>query len=610
MHNRVRRAIANLFMAIAFLGISYASYTLLPWRAHLSALDVMTGLVVLLVAEFATLQSRSGYFRFRLAAQLPLLLQFGVFPVVIGQGIVLVLEQLRESMMTRTLALHAPRILSAVLVPALSGVVFEAIVSTGSSIFTRTGAMVGAAVAFWVLSAIFHLLPGRRSLIHPWAPIRGWLAVLLILDATMAFGAIVQQSFGHQGAQLAVTLELVALMGSVALYTDASIRKFQLVNLTNLVSDLASDMDWGRLANHIFEGIRRMVVVDVAVLWFVREDGRLYPYRVYTYDAQNSASSGSSVSSASATSEVKRLEQALSDDQGDGVQFGMGLVGFAASTRDVIAVHSTKQPLLFHWDGMRKLSPSALASPILISREVVAVLSVYHTSAQSAYSSREQALFRIFSKQLGSIFAMMWRYEQTKMEAKIDELTGLYNYRHFDEALHQCVADSDALHQPLTLLLMDLDHFKQINDRYGHLAGNQVLVALAHTLKEMVRADDIVARYGGEEFTILLPGLASREGQAIAERIRQKVENMTFEIDSGLDDFTRPEPAHRVANKVTHRESGATQLHKVKITLSIGVATYPDSADSPLTLIRHADRAMYVGSKQSGRNKVSTYSQG
>lgn len=580
MPKGVYRAILNSVMTVFLLGIIYACYVFLPWQAQLSVLDIWTSLAVLIVAELAVLHGGKLRFRFRMAAQLPLLLHFGVFPVLIGQSLILLAIQIRELWVTRTYSPHYPRIVSAILVPAVSGAVYHAVVFSGPSAQNTTVAVLGAAVAFWITMAVFHLFPGRRTVIHPWKPMLGWLPLLLLMDAIMAFGAIVQQSLGANWAEIAVTFELVAVMLSMALYSDASIRKFQLIKLTTLVSELSSDVEWAQLTEHLFQGIRDIIVGDVAALWLLKEDGRLYPYQVHSYGG-----------------DATQLEEVIWSRQREGTQLGMGLIGFAASSQDVICVRSSREPLLFQWADMRRLAPSALATPILIDGAVMAVLSVYHSTALSAYSAREQSLFRVLSKQLSSIFTMLWRYEQTKTKAEIDELTGLYNYRYFDHALHECVADSDARRQPLTLLLIDLDHFKRINDKYGHLAGNQILVDLAKTLKDMVRTHDIVARYGGEEFTILLPGLSSQEGQAIAERIRHQVEHTHFNIEPGLTDPTRPALA----------ESGVPRTRTVRLTLSIGVATYPDKADSALTLIRHADRAMYVGSKQSGRNKVSTY---
>lgn len=580
MPKGVGQAIACMGVAIAFIAMLYFSYHGLPRPARVNAFDVGTGFAVLVAAEFSIVHSGRARFRFRMAAQVPLLLHLGVFPVLVMQGALTVAEQLYELVLTRTFSPHYPRMVSAFGVPVVSALTYQFIVSNQIGLMHgRVEAVLVAMAVFWFMTAAVHFLPGRRALMHPWTPVRGWLLFLLSLDAIMAFGAIVQQKIGGNWSEIAVTLELVSIMGSMALYTDSSIRRSQLVNLTTLLSELSADTDWSTLAEHLVEGIRRVVLVDVAALWVVRSDGRLYPFFVQAYDPHG-----------------EQLKDELLQEQEDGTAFGMGLVGFAASSREVIRVQSSRQPLLFQWSGVRRLSPSAIATPILMEGEVMAILSLHHRTALSAYTAREEELFRVVSKQLSSIFTMLWRYEQTKIHAQLDELTGLYNYRYFDHALHQCVTDSDTFQAPLTLLLIDLDHFKGVNDRYGHLAGNQVLVKVAQTLKEMVREDDIVARYGGEEFTILLPGLNAADGEAIAERIRRRVEEMSFDIEPGLQDAGRFGPSQRLV-------AGRT----VRLTLSIGIATYPDGADSALTLIRHADRAMYVGSKQSGRNRVSTY---
>ena len=582
MRNSVWRVVVALMVAATLVAMLWISYRWLPWQASVKSLGLWTGSAVLAVAEFAVIHSGKTRFRFRMAAQLPLLLHYGVFPVLALQFLLTIGVLVYESLRTRAFVPHYPRIISALDVPFITGLVYQLALALSHSLPASVQedflAPFLAMVVFWLLAAASHYVPGRRAVVHPWKPISGWFFFLLFLDGMMAFGALLQLAINGPGTHIAVTLELIAIMGSVSLYSDSSIRRAQLVNLSTLISELSADTEWPKLATHLFEGIRRIVVVDVAALWIVRDSGRLLPGFVHAYAANH-----------------EHLADTLRSIE-DGELFGMGLVGFAASSRDVVRVCSPTQKLVFEWSEVRRMTPSALAMPVLMDGQTVAVLTLHHETAYSAYARREEELFSVFSKQLGSIFGMLWRYQQTRMKAEVDELTGLYNYRYFDHALHECVAESDSISQPLTLLLIDLDHFKSVNDKYGHLAGNQVLVRLAETLKEMVRNDDIVARYGGEEFTILLPGLTTEEGEIIAERIRSRVEDMTFEIDPTLLD------SPRVAfGQVTPKPRA------IKLTLSIGVATYPDGADSPLTLIRHADRAMFVGSKQSGRNRVSTY---
>ncbi|NQU40580.1 MAG: diguanylate cyclase [Lentisphaerae bacterium] len=157
--------------------------------------------------------------------------------------------------------------------------------------------------------------------------------------------------------------------------------------------------------------------------------------------------------------------------------------------------------------------------------------------------------------------------------AVTDELTGLANRRRMTERLADEVARADRYDRPLALLVMDIDHFKEINDRFGHAAGDQALKALAELLRADVRTTDHAYRYGGEEFVILLPELQFPESMAVAERLRKDVENCRL-----IDD-----PQQR-------------------ITVSIGMAQYI-KGESPTKFLERADKAMYEA-KQAGRNRV------
>jgi diguanylate cyclase (GGDEF)-like protein len=156
-----------------------------------------------------------------------------------------------------------------------------------------------------------------------------------------------------------------------------------------------------------------------------------------------------------------------------------------------------------------------------------------------------------------------------------DSLTGLYNRKHLMETLDNEVARSKRHKHDFAVLVIDIDHFKEYNDTYGHLAGDEVLSRLASVFKKSVRSCDYVARYGGEEFILVLPEIGPEDGVKAAERIRKKVVKENFAGDG--------EPR--------------------EVTVSVGVASYPKDGDDPQTIIRHADAALYK-SKESGRNQV------
>ena len=166
--------------------------------------------------------------------------------------------------------------------------------------------------------------------------------------------------------------------------------------------------------------------------------------------------------------------------------------------------------------------------------------------------------------------------EKLQKLAVTDGLTKLYNSRSFYSQLETEVDRFNRYKHPLALLLLDLDHFKDYNDTYGHLEGDKVLVRFSQIIKSCLRTNDTAYRYGGEEFTVILPETGGEEAGTVAQRIRAALEAERFSPVNGKE---------------------------VKITISIGVTEYQPKEELS-TFIQRADRAMYR-SKQKGRNMVS-----
>jgi diguanylate cyclase (GGDEF)-like protein len=158
-----------------------------------------------------------------------------------------------------------------------------------------------------------------------------------------------------------------------------------------------------------------------------------------------------------------------------------------------------------------------------------------------------------------------------------DGLTGLFNHRHIHQELWEEFERVQRTEEPLAVAMLDLDHFKQVNDTYGHQAGDAVLQEVAAILRETAREIDKLGRYGGEEFMALLPDSDLDAATVFAERVREAVEGYAFDV--GL-----PEP--------------------IRLTVSAGVATYPNAQiENPDQLVDWADRALYAA-KKGGRNRV------
>ena len=193
---------------------------------------------------------------------------------------------------------------------------------------------------------------------------------------------------------------------------------------------------------------------------------------------------------------------------------------------------------------------------------------------------------------LGAIFVWMvaslmlqttmdvMRMSLLEREVVTDPLTGAYNRRYLDRRLNEEVLIERRYGRPLSVLMLDIDNFKQINDTYGHQAGDQVLTALCGIVTEALRETDILARYGGEEFLVIAPQTLIAGATELAERMRRDIEVHPFTFSEGNN-----------------------RLRQINITISIGVAGLGNGIDSADKLVRAADAALYRA-KQEGRNRV------
>lgn len=232
-----------------------------------------------------------------------------------------------------------------------------------------------------------------------------------------------------------------------------------------------------------------------------------------------------------------------------------------------------QMPLLYEGEEHAGLS-TFLAAPMRHQQKRIGAL-VLGSKQEEAFSSQQARAISILCNQAAVSLENSSIIHKMEELAITDGLTGLYNHRYFQEAFQQELERAERQNQSLTLVIMDIDHFKGFNDSFGHPAGDFILRSLASLLKKNARKIDILARYGGEEFAALLPSIDKKNARKTAERWRKNVQRSTFK--SGGQSFA--------------------------ITLSIGFSTYPEDGNSKVELIQKADRGLY-DAKENGRNQV------
>jgi diguanylate cyclase (GGDEF)-like protein len=213
----------------------------------------------------------------------------------------------------------------------------------------------------------------------------------------------------------------------------------------------------------------------------------------------------------------------------------------------------------------------ALCEPLLVSGEVIGALLIHHPEPLDA---GEHRAIKDSVTQSAPVIANLRTIAIAEQRAATDALTGMPNSRAARDTLRHMVAQAARSGSPLAAVLLDLDHFKQINDSYGHGAGDDVLAAVGTTLTAGVRESDFAGRYGGEEFLLLLPDTSTQDAAAVAEKIRRLIAQSTV--------------------------AGVERA----ITASFGVSGFPQHAIDGDTLMRSADRALYA-SKRNGRDRVT-----
>jgi diguanylate cyclase (GGDEF)-like protein len=218
--------------------------------------------------------------------------------------------------------------------------------------------------------------------------------------------------------------------------------------------------------------------------------------------------------------------------------------------------------------------------PLKTRDKAIGVILADNLFTQKPITNDDMRMLTMFANQAGLAIEKSRLYEETLLLANTDYLTRLGNHGHFQSTLEREIKKAKQDGIPLSLIMMDIDNFKNYNDTLGHLAGDKVLREIGWILKDTSRKTDFAARYGGEEFALILPCTAGQEALIVSEKLRKRIEEYRFERED-------IQPGGR-------------------LTVSCGIATLLEQADNKEELISQADKALYEA-KRSGRNKSCVY---
>ena len=330
-----------------------------------------------------------------------------------------------------------------------------------------------------------------------------------------------------------------------------------ILDLYEVTKKMSASLDTGDMLRIFREAVSKISKFVIARVILIDESQQKPSARI-TYEIHN-PSSGKPSSGAIHSGPSGKFDQVL--------------VEAIAVKRETISI---KPPIAKdhpYFPYLGEASGSFIAMPLLSEGIPIGIFTVLGADNEHIES------YSILAEQLSLELKKNNLYEKVQEMAITDGLTGIYVRRHFLERLNEEVARSKRHALKLTMLMIDLDHFKRCNDTFGHLVGDIVLKEIAKIMKEYVRQVDIIGRYGGEEFVIALPDTDKGSAINVADRIRSSVEKHKFRAYD----------------------------ETISMTISIGVATFPENGQDVATLIDRADQALYKA-KEEGRNKVVSWS--
>jgi two-component system cell cycle response regulator len=350
-------------------------------------------------------------------------------------------------------------------------------------------------------------------------------------------------------------IEVERVMGYIRKARDEKDRFFRAIEELNR----AGSPDQVFLA--VLESARQIAPLDFCAVTLVSEENGQRMHRIARMTG--------------VTAQGRALEgKTFADNNGlvaNVVRYGAPLPG-----REVVAMD---RQVIFDGDTQVRGLQSLKIFPLVAGDRILGTL-VAGSRKGRAIDSEALRMLEVIAIQAAQAVLRAQLFEQMERMATTDGLTGLLNHRTFQVRIDEALAAARRYGRKCSVILTDIDHFKSVNDTWGHPAGDMVLKGVAKILRDKARDTDIVARYGGEEFAIIMPETDTKGALVIAERIREAIKAETFTTEQG----------------------------PLKVTMSLGIATFPDAAQDKQSMVDLSDQCLYFA-KRHGRNQSVTVAQ-
>ncbi|MBU1627993.1 sensor domain-containing diguanylate cyclase, partial [bacterium] len=321
-------------------------------------------------------------------------------------------------------------------------------------------------------------------------------------------------------------------------------------------SSLISNLDLDEVQENIVKSAIKLLNVQEGALWVCTKKNKNSLQMVYNYCLSNMPT------------EVKRI-----------IKIGDGLVGVVARALSPKLINNPKNQE--HYDPAidcicNENVDSMIVIPLLFRGELLGVLQLVNKRNQELFTSKDLSIISSLADYASISLKNAQIHQQTQELTITDDHSRLYNFRFLDTTLEKFIDHARRYQRNLSLIFMDLDNLKFVNDNHGHLMGSKLLSQIADLILPIIRSADLAVRYGGDEFVIMLPETDTDGALNLAERLRKKLEENFFLKDEKLN---------------------------IRVTGSFGVATYPSHAHNKEKLLKAADEAMYEA-KRTSKNRV------